>query len=359
MINTQLDTSETRIQELFAKSPFINGNDCTVAVPNPQGWVVHFDDEHYRNLRAGHVTAVISFLSSETGDNFHNAVLKIYDLYKLLEKYQGLYRLILDVDDLERAREQRQVGFIMGFLTSTTIEDDVRLLTIVHRLGIRVMHLTYQRSNLVGDGCGDRKDGGLTHFGVQVVQEMNRLGILIDLSHSSYRTAMDAISVSEMPVVFTHTAVRALNDHMRNASDEQIRAIAAKGGMIGIISGKFLRADIDVVGSTVDDYLNHVDYVAKLVGVDHVGIGLDVAERMTREEWMALDAHFPELFKGKTSQFDKVFSTKGLEDASLAKLNLIRGLVARGYSDNDIEKILGLNWIRVLKQVFRSSNEPN
>lgn len=359
MIKTQHDLSETRIRELFETSPFINGNDCTVAVPNPQGWVVHFDDEHYRNLRAGHVTAVISFLSSETGDNFHNAVLKVYDLYQLIEKYHGLYRIILNVEDIDLAQKQGQVGFIMGLLTSTPIEDDLRLLTIFHRLGIRVMHLTYQRSNLVGDGCGDRKDGGLTNFGVQAVREMNRLGILIDLSHSSYRTAMDAIAVSEMPVVFTHTAVRALNEHIRNASDEQIRAIAAKGGMIGIISGKFLRADIDVVGSTVDDYLNHVEYVAKLVGVDHVGIGLDVAERMTREEWMALDAHYPELFKGKTSQFDKVFSTKGLEDASQAKLNLIRGMVARGYSDTDIQKILGLNWLRVLKQVWRSSYEQN
>jgi membrane dipeptidase len=346
------DRAELRIDRLVEHALFINGNDCTVAVPNAQGWSVHFDDGHHTNLVVGRTHAVVSLLSSELRENFRGGMSKIAALFAQFERYPDCFQLVLEVEDIQRARDAQRVGVVMGFLNSTPIEDDLSSLRLFHHLGIRAMHLTYNRRNLVGDGVGEQRDGGLTRFGEKVVREMNRLGILIDLSHSGDTTALEAIAVSEKPVVYTHTACRRLNDHIRNVTDEQLTALAEKGGLVGISSGKFLRSDIAEVGSTVDDYLDHVDHVIDVAGDDHVAIGLDVAEGQTREEWMTLDEHYPELFGGATGAFERVFSTEGLWDFGEQKRTLVTGMVNRGYSEERIEKILGLNWLRVLDQVW-------
>jgi membrane dipeptidase len=146
-----------------------------------------------------------------------------------------------------------------------------------------------------------------------------------------------------------------LSDHIRCVSDEQIRAVAARGGLIGIISGKFLRPDIRERGSNLDDYLNHIDHVIQLVGPDHVCIGVDVAYGLTAEEWAALDAHYPELFDGATRFFDRIFSCPELRDADKQKLNLIEGMIGRGYDDATIRKILGENLLRLFGRVWKPS----
>lgn len=348
---TIAETTEARIERHVRETPFVNLNDCTTSVPNEQGWAVHFDEEHHDKLREGGTTAVVHCLPSEVREDFRGGMKKLGLFHKQVEQFPGRYHLVQNADDLLDG-PQGSIGVVLGFLNATMIEDDLDNVALFHRLGIRTMHLSYNRGNLVGSGISEVRDGGLTIFGRRVVQEMNRLRILIDLTHTGARTALDTIELTDSPVVYTHTACKALNDHIRCVSDEQIEAVASVGGYIGIISGKFLRADIAEVGSTVEDYLDHADHVIKVAGEDHVAVGLDVGDRMTGDEWRALDIHYPELFSGATSEFERVFSTAELWDFRQQKREMVKAMIARGYDDRKIEKMLGGNALRVFRALW-------
>jgi len=218
----------------------------------------------------------------------------------------------------------------------------------------------------VGDGCLERGDAGLSDFGVQVIEKMNRLGIVISLSHTGKRTCMEAIEVSQLPVIFSHSSVRALCDHPRNIEDEEIEAVARKGGVVGICAiGRFLKADpTQEDPATLEDFMHHVDYVVRLVGVDHVGIGLDSTEFQAAfsKHGVMSDRDFPperhqRIFKPEywppVETWDNTwaFRVQGLE--SVMQLpDLTQGLLGRGYSETEVGKIMGGNFMRVFRQVW-------
>jgi membrane dipeptidase len=227
-------TSAARVERHVRETPFLNLNDCTTSVPNEQGWAVHLDAGHHRRLREGGTTAVVHCLPSEVREDFRGGMRKLGRFHRQLERHPGCYHVVERVSDLLEG-PPGSIGIVLGFLTPAPIEDDLETLGLFQRLGVRTMHLAYNRANLLGGGISERRDGGLTRFGERAVREMNRLGILIDLTHSGPRTALDALAASEAPAVYTHTACAALNDHIRNVSDEQIEAVAAAGGYVGII----------------------------------------------------------------------------------------------------------------------------
>ncbi|MEW6356400.1 MAG: membrane dipeptidase [Planctomycetota bacterium] len=265
------------------------------------------------------------------------------------------------VEDIRRARADGKLCLVWE-LNSPPVagrmqdgREELRGLDLFHMLGVRVMHLTYNRRNLIGTGCTERNDGGLSEFGRDVIRRMNELGILVDVPHSSRQTALDAARVSERPIAATHTCCRALYDHPRGRTDEEIKAIAEKGGVIGILT---IPTFIGEKGTLVS-MLDQIDHVARLVGVAHVAIGTDAGyacpapgvalrpmPKGSRENWWG-------------NWRDVRVHEKGVSEenltGSLAWTNwpfFTVGLVTRGYSDSDIEKILSGNMLRVFGDVW-------
>jgi membrane dipeptidase len=278
---------------------------------------------------------------------------------RLLRTYGGAVpgaRIVRTVGDLAAARDENAVGLILGFQSADPLEGSLEKLEFFHTLGVRVIQLTYQRRNLAADGCGEPADAGLSRFGRRLVERMNELGVLVDLSHTGRRSALETIEASDRPVVFSHANAASLAPHARNRSDEELRALAARGGVIGITAiARFLAPASG--RATVDDLVEHIEHVTAVAGVDHVGIGLDVTEGLTREVYERekrplLDA-FPEL-EG-TLSFDDYYAAP---IAGMAQVGAIRTrLLERGYPSADVAKILGGNFVRVFAEAWRGGGE--
>ncbi len=233
-----------------------------------------------------------------------------------------------------------------------SIPDELRYLKVFYQLGIRMMHLTYQRRNMIGDGCGETANAGLSDFGRAVVAEMNRVGVIPDCAHSGWQTSLEAAQVSEKPVVASHSTAAALHPHIRSKPDEVIKALADSGGYIGICCiSRFLRGKGDL-----NAFLDHIDHVAKKFGVEHVAIGTDIAysSRNSGEENRKAAVgglrRRREDFRSLWPKDDFIPTEQA--DLSLAWTNwplYTVGLVQRGYTDEDIRKILGGNVMRVAR----------
>ena len=237
---------------------------------------------------------------------------------------------------------------LMFQLEPQTFARELENIELAYGLGIRMAMLTFNTRNYVGDGCGERTDEGLSYWGLQVVERMNELGMLIDLSHCGNRTTLDAIEASKAPVLCNHTGARALYPQCKRLkTDEVLTALAAKGGLVGISA-----VPNQLSGSAeqgIEDMLNHIDYVVRLVGVDHVAIGLDniFGDQVGHHREMAASKSVD--FRRSTMHLAANFMY-GIE-SPLEWKNIIRGLVSRGYSDEEIAKIVGENALRVIEEV--------
>jgi len=243
-------------------------------------------------------------------------------------------------------------GLRAGIVTSQEAEGygkDLGLLELAHDFGLRVQQLTYNNQNLIGAGCMEPNDAGLSRFGERFVARCDELGIVVDTSHCGRQTTLDACAASGRPVVATHTGAKAVFDHARCKSDSEIRAIAGTGGVIGVFAMPWFVAP-DPDDTTLDHVLDHVDHMVDLVGVDSVGIGTDWPMPQTR--WMALA--FKRLVAptigfapGDGPSTEWIHGMKDYREFG----NLTAGLVARGYPDDAVRKIIGGNWLRVLREV--------
>ena len=211
------------------------------------------------------------------------------------------------------------------------------------------MGLVYSESNSLGSGLKEKRDGGLTYFGHEAVERMNKIGMAIDVSHCSEMTALDAVEASKDPIFNTHTGAKALWNVKRFRSDEVLCACAEKGGVIGIEAAPHTTITKKHEEHSIESVMEHFEYVKDLVGIDHVGFGLDTMYGDHVALHHALAAHLS--IKLSTSKV--VPYVKGLENPSEASWNIIRWLVKHGYSDKEIEKVIGGNALRVLKKVWR------
>ena len=250
------------------------------------------------------------------------------------------------VDDILEAKRNGQLGVIFGVQNSTWIGQERERIRILHKLGLRTLQLTYMERNWIGDGCLEPENRGLTNFGMQVVRECNRLGILIDCSHVGVQTTLDAIRYSHKPIVISHTAVRAITENPRCVTDEQMKAVADKGGTVGITTfSPFIRTDRQ---PTLDDYLDHFDYAINLIGEDHVTFATDWFDGKTKVNW-ATPWYYPEVTQGK--KYDGLGLVGFRQRSEL--VNVVDGFLKRNYSPERITKLLGGNFIRVLKEVWK------
>jgi membrane dipeptidase len=242
--------------------------------------------------------------------------------------------------------------------------DELRFVRVFFQLGVRMMHLTYNRRNMLGDGCAEKTDAGLSDFGLEAVREMNRVGVIVDVAHSGWQTGIDAANASNVPIVASHSGAHALSGHMRCKTDAVLRAIVDGGGTIGICCiPAFLGGSGDITA-----FLDHVDYMAKKFGTESVTIGTDRAYIPSRanEEWAKVPARGRRRarFEGFWPPDDPLHSPdwKGEKmQQSLAWTNwplLTVGLVQRGYSEDAIRNILGENILRVARAVWAGRDKP-
>ena len=258
--------------------------------------------------------------------------------------------LILQVktsNDIHAAKKSNRTGIILGWQNTSGIEDHIDYLGIFKDLGVGIMQLTYNTQNLVGSGCYESHDSGLSDFGRDVVDEMNRLGILIDLSHVGAKTSDDAIRYSKKPVAYSHCLPSGLKDHPRNKTNEQLKFIADSGGFIGVtMFPPFLK---NGANSTIDDYVEAIDYVVNLVGEDCIGFGTDFTQGHDDSffQWITHD-------KGsgrKLVEFGEISNPLGLQTLGEYP-NLTEALLRGGWSENKVRKIMGENWLRLLREVW-------
>jgi membrane dipeptidase len=260
--------------------------------------------------------------------------------------------LLLFVDkvtDIDRAKEMGKIAVILGLQNSEHFRtvDDVPLF---HGLGQRCAQLTYNTQNYYGSGSTDRADGGVSDAGVRLIEKMNEAGMLVDVSHCGDRTTLDAIEISKKPIAITHSNCRALNDHPRLKTDEAIRKLAAKGGVMGISGVRnFVR---DREPTTVEHIVDHIDHVVKLVGIEHVGIGTD-SDLYGYDDMSPEEIQRAKSFYESSYRFRDKLDTDGFDDP-LRFYNLTEALVRRGYSDAHIEAILGGNFRRLLSEVWKA-----
>lgn len=308
----------------------------------------------YKSLHDGGVTAFNATVA--TWDNFRETLDNIAAWPPRFREYADILTQVRTVDDILQAKKDGKVGVILGFQNASPIENHLDRLTLFHALGVRIIQVTYHEGNLLGSGCYEREDYGLTNFGVDAIQEMNRLGILIDLSHVGLRTTMDAIELSEKPVAVTHANVKPYYDVPRNKTHEAVKLLAEKGGVVGAtcIVG-FLRTGTE---STLEDYIDAIDDMVERVGIDHVGIGTDFTQDQPESFWRYINAQqgtsFPlKAIAGRTptSMADQIHYPKGLETPDKLP-SLAEALMKRGYKSIDTAKLLGDNWLRLFREVW-------
>ncbi|WP_347558238.1 membrane dipeptidase [Robbsia sp. KACC 23696] len=282
-------------------------------------------------------------------ENFRDSIHNVIAWNKHFEDNSDLILQIRSTEDIRRAKREGKTGVLLSWQNTSGIEDRADFLQIFRDLGVLKMQLTYNTQNYSGAGYLELKDGGLTGFGREVVDEMARVGIVCDLSHVGPQTSADVIEYAKAPPCFSHVLPAGMKDHKRNKSDELVKACGARGGIIGLSQfGPFMQHGND---STIDHYVEAIDYMIDLAGEDNVGLGTDASEGHARPstfmEWCNHD-------KGYARQLtpfghDKVVKPLG----PLAERPPLAEAMSRaGWSDEKMIKVLGENWMRYLKQIW-------
>jgi membrane dipeptidase len=332
-------SSLSRAPEVYRNNIVIDG----LAVAQPSGKLVQ------EWIGAG-ITACNWTVVSHREDT-NTALNKITQFYWLLEQFPRHTILVENGADIDRAKKEEKLGIILGFQGTGPLGFNVNLLRIFHRLGVRIIALAYNESSPFAAGCTEPSDGGLTSLGIQAVQEMNRLGIVVDLSHVGPRSSMEAIELSSDPVIFSHSNPSALQPNPRNIPDELMRACASKGGVIGLATfSAFVGETKGGRQPTLDEYFRQMDYVINLVGADHVAVGTDIfVDQTDGVWWRAVTGRlYPEVSQGMTYETHNIAGFMHQTDFPA----VAEAMIKHGYTEDAVRKIVGGNWHRVYRQVW-------
>jgi len=308
-----------------------------------------WDEPAFEGLRAAGYSGIIESLLR---DDLQTAIDALVQWRARFEEHSNRLMMALTAADFETAKASGRTAVLMNFQDATMLEGDADNVDALHALGMRSFQLTYNYRNLLGDGCLERTNAGLSEFGVSVVERMNTLGVMADLSHSGPQTTLDGIEFSTKPVAMTHTFCAALRPHPRAKSDEAIRACADKGGVTGICAlGYFIGPDPGGE-TTIEDYANHIEHAVKVAGYDHVGLSSDfppqgISPWATKEEW-----YEPRLEWFKPSYEVRWPPWIPELDSPDRFRNVVRILEGRGWSSSNLEKLLGLNWLRLIRETI-------
>jgi membrane dipeptidase len=308
-------------------------------------------EEIAKLIRESGVTAVKATLGGAIG-NFEMAVADIASAQQLMEKRADLFLNVRTAADLDRARKEQKLGVIYSFESPNMLEDKIDRIELFRGLGVRVMQLTYNRRTPFGVGCLDGDTDGLTELGRKAIAKMNELGVAVDLSHSNTKTTADGIAASTKPPLITHAGCRAVYMHPRNKEDRELKAIADKGGVVGIYMLPYIAASPKQ--PMLDDYLQHLEHALKVCGEDHVGVGSDVPF------FTVDDSDLAEMKKSAEKRKADGIAAPGEDRPTYIpdlntprKMELIAdALLKRGYKSPVIEKIMGANFKRAFGEIW-------
>ncbi|MBN1635879.1 MAG: membrane dipeptidase [Deltaproteobacteria bacterium] len=317
-----------------------------------------FCEGYNDNLKASGITA-LNITVPLPSDDMDGAVRHIADYYYLVNHDPRLL-LIESIDDIYRAKKEDCIGIIIGFQNSRPMNFYFidAMVDVFHRLGTRISILAYNDRNFAADGCITGADAGLSREGRELIREMNRHGIVIDCSHTGQRSSLEAIELSEKPCIFSHSNPKVRSNQKRNITDEQIRRVAEKGGVVGLTPFPPMNWDGGDRVPTLDDFFDSIEYVVDLAGIDHAGIGSD---KEATPGAYPRELILRELDTLPMSVGDYYNTFAGNPDAvnldgfpALAFFPLItQGLLDRGYDEESIRKVLGLNFYRVFKEIWK------
>ncbi len=289
------------------------------------------------------------------GDLDAGASLKYLGKWLELIAQNPNYTLIERAADIEQAKREGKFGIIFHFQGSTPIEDNLDLVNAWKKMGVGMIQLSYNVKNRVGDGCEERTDAGLSRFGLRLIQRMNEQRVIVDCSHTGYRTTMEAIEASSRPAVFSHAGAKAVHDSQRNIKDDQIKAVAATGGLVGAVGyPAFVSPDPK---PTLDQFIDHIVYMSDLVGTDHVGLGIDYFDgQVPVAEPGYMEKYYESLIASGTWSAENYppppyYYPEGIETPQ-GFPNLTKRLLERGFTEEDTKKIMGGNWVRVFREVW-------
>ena len=309
----------------------------------PESYAGKLSDAEAAMYRASHVTAFHNSIGVGGPTAYDDALSFLAGWNGFVARNGEVFTLVDTVEDIERAKAARKVAVIMGLQNAEQFRQVSDVLAF-RQMGLRCAQLTYNTQNLLGSGSTERIDGGVTDYGVEIIREMNRLGVLVDVSHCGERTTLDAIEISAGPIAITHSNCRALNNHPRLKTDEAIRKLAAKGGVIGLTGVRNFVKDREP--TTIEDVVDHIDHVVKLVGIDHVGIGTDSDlmgyDRLPAEMYRQIKTGYKSSYA-----FREKIDTDGFNNPD-KMFSLTDALLRRGYSEANILAVLGGNFRRLL-----------
>ncbi len=303
-------------------------------------------------LLEGGVTSISTTVVDDNyPSSFTECCKEMHKYYLLEETYPEKVIIVSSAADILRAKKENKLAVIMSTQGAYVFEDDLRYISLLSKLNMKIVQITYNQQGLLGSGVFEPNDSGLSRFGQQCIYEMNRVGIIIDLSHVGYKTSMDAIEVSNDPVIFSHSSCKSIANHTRNATDEQIKACAAKGGVIGLCPHSVMCDEDQSKWPTVDRYIDHMIHIANIASVDAIGIGTDRWKRPSMDYKMGrveFERTVPGWFGKFSGNCKHVNGFNYFNDWE----NLAERLLARGFTDEEAKKILGGNLLRVYSKVW-------
>ena len=308
----------------------------------------------FRSLNSGGVTAINATVA--TWENYDETIKSITQWKAKFESSKQMISKVTSTDDILDCKRTGTTGIILGFQNASPIENDLDNLATFYDMGVRIIQVTYHERNLLGNGCYERRDDGLSSFGIEAVKEMNRLGILMDLSHVGIKTTIDTIEISDNPVSCTHANSKEYYDVPRNKAGDALKLLAEKGGVVGATCiTSFLQSGRT---SNLRDYVEAIDRLVDSIGVDHVGIGTDFTQDQPVSFWRYISSQqgtqYPATFIDPEQKW--MVNDPTLYPAELQTpddfRNISSGLHDLGYKPDDIKKILGDNWLRLFDQVW-------
>lgn len=311
----------------------------------------NWSEKIFRQMREGGVDAVHVTISYH--ENFRETVLNFEQWNRWFEQYPDLIMKGLWAEDIDRARETGRTAIFFGFQNPSPIEDDIGLVEIVHSLGARFMQLTYNNQSLLATGCYEKEDTGITRMGRQVIKEMNRVGLVVDMSHSADRSTIEAAEISERPIAITHANPHAWHPALRNKRHEVLKAVTDAGGMLGFsLYPHHLKNKSDC---TLQSFCEMIARAADSYGVHSLGIGSDLCQDQPDSvvEWMRVGRWSKEIDYGEGSASAPGFPPMPSWFQDNRDFgNIAEGLAQTGLSQSEVNGIMGENWYRFYKENF-------
>ena len=315
----------------------------------------NWSEKVFRQMREGGVDAVHVTITYH--ENFRETVLNIERWNRWFERVPDLIFQGRTAADVQRARDTGRTAIFFGSQNPSCIEDDIGLVEVLHTLGLRFMQLTYNNQSLLASGCYEGDDTGLTRMGREVVTEMNRVGLVVDMSHSGEKSTLEAIEHSSRPIAITHANPASWHPALRNKSDTVLRALGETGGMLGFSTyPHHLKGGGEC---TLQDYADMIARTADLIGIDHVGIGTDLCQDQPDSvvEWMRVGRWTKSIDYGEGSADAPGFPSMPEWFADNRDFgNIAAGLRAVGMTEADIAAVMGGNWLRFFAQGFGGAN---